>query len=109
MLRQPLTLKNVTAGETEAASQAIPFGDRSGGMFFVPAGSSITQVTWYAAFEEGGVFLPASGYENTLVAVAAVQTVAHTNAYQIPPCLAGARLLKAVADHAGVIDLCLKG
>ena len=53
-------IDSVTVGTTAAASEEIIYSDRAGGRFQVPAGSSITSITWYDAPKSGGTFVPAS-------------------------------------------------
>lgn len=98
-------IDSVTVGTTAAASEEIIYSDRAGGRFQVPAGSSITSITWYDAPKSGGTFVPASDEYG----VAIVQTVAAGKSYEIPTSLAGAGALKAVGDAAGAIAVYMKG
>ncbi len=94
----------VVVGAAVADSDEIPYGNFAGGRFHVPAGSSITTITWYDAPVLGGTYL--SSY--TEAGVAITQTVAAGKSYEIPLSLASARALKAVGNAAGTIDVCLK-
>ena len=99
------TIPSVTVDTTAAACQEIPFGPYAGGMLFIPAGSSVTTLTWWAAEEPGGTYLAASDEDGTAI----TQTVAAGKSYQLPLALYGCRALKAVSDAAGVMGVSLKG
>lgn len=103
--RLSVPLPNVTVATAVASSEEILFKEFSGGCVYVPAGSSITTLTWYTASESGGTYLPASDEDG----VAVTQTVAHTNAYAIPSALFGCACLKIKGNAAGTVDIVLKG
>ena len=98
-----LSLNSVAVGTSVANSDEISYGEFSCGEVHIPAGSSITTLTWHVAQEAGGTYLPA---QDATGAVA--QTVAHTKSFPIPEALKGARFLKAVGNAAGEIGVCLK-
>lgn len=95
----------VTVDTTAAASEEIVFSDQAGGRFQVPAGSSITSITWWDAPEPDGTFVAA--YDEFGAAI--TQVVSAGKSYEIPSSLAGAGALKAVGDAAGTIVVNLKG
>lgn len=99
-IQQPLTVDTVLADAEE-----LGFSDWITGIVYVPSGSTITSLTWYAAYERGGTFYAA--YDSNGDAV--TQTVAATKAYPIPLALAGAVALKAVGDADGTVYVSLKG
>lgn len=77
------------------------------GTIYIPAESSITTLTFYAAFttqSPGGVYMPA--YDNTGTAI--TMTVAAGGAYQMPAGIFGAGQIKIVANEAGGIEMSLK-
>lgn len=95
---------SVAVDTVPADADEILCGEFVAGMIFVPAGSTITSITWYAAPVASGTFLPA--YDEDGAAV--VQAVAAGNAYALPGALSAAVALKAVGDADGEIDLCLR-
>lgn len=109
MQRIPITQGPVAVTASEATTEIIPFGQFSGGIFFVRSGSAAVTITWYVAFEEDGTYYPANAYDGTTTAVAAVQTVEAGKAYELPSCLAGAKFLKAVGNDTATLDFCMKG
>lgn len=96
----PLTLSITTS---LATTPEIPFSDQIVGQLYIPAGSSITSLTWYAAPNYDATYLVA--YD---AGTNGAQTVAAGRSYKIPVELAGARYLKAVGDAAGTIYVSLK-
>lgn len=98
-------IADVVVDTVLADADEIIFTDRLGGRFYVPAGSTITSITWYDAPVVGGTFLASYDADG----VALVQTVAAGNSYEIPPSLAGAAALKMVGDADGTVDVILKG
>lgn len=80
------------------------FGEFSSGMVFIPAGSSVTTLTWWAAPEGGGTYLAAYDYDG----VAVTQTVSASKSYPIPLALLGCRAIKAVTNVAGAMDVSFK-
>jgi hypothetical protein len=89
-------LANIAAG-TEIDYRGFAQGQ-------VIVGAGIGTLTWYAAVEEDGTFAPAYDADGAAI----VQTVTAGRAYPIPADLAGALILKVVADVAGTIDVSLK-
>lgn len=87
-----------------ATNPVIDFRGAAGGTVFVPAGSSITSLTWYAAPDPEGDFLPLNDADGAIV-----QTVEAGKAYDLPAACFGARALKVDPDAAGSIHVSLKG
>ena len=85
----------------EATTPEILYGDFEYGLIFVPAGSSITTLTFYAAPESGGTFL--SLYDVTNAAV--TMTVSAGRAYPIPAECVAAEAIKIVVDSAGDVEM----
>lgn len=94
----------IAVTNSAATTGEIPFAEAAGGVYRIPAGSSITSLTWYASEAIGGTF--AAAYDEDGVAV--TQTVSHTKTYAIPSALFGAASLKAVGDASGTIYVHLK-
>jgi len=105
MNRFSTAAQSITVATTAASSEEIKFAEFSMGFIQVPAGSSLTSLTWYTAEVTGGTYLAA--YDETNSAIS--QTVAAGQSAQLPVALAGARFLKAVGNAAGTIHLSLKG
>jgi len=98
-------VESLTVGTSAAASSELVMSEFAMGMFFVPAGSSITTITWYAAVKAGGTYFAA--YDEFVSAI--TQVVSASKAYQLPSGLCGAAAIKAVGDAAGTIAVVLKG
>tara|TARA_Y100000593_G_scaffold80998_1_gene151349 strand:- start:2659 stop:2883 length:225 start_codon:yes stop_codon:yes gene_type:complete len=73
-------------------------------MVYVPAGSSITTLTWHAAEKPGGTYLAAEDASSSAV----TQTVAASQAHPIPTALQGAQVIKATGNAVGTIDITMK-
>ena len=99
------TIPSVTVAVAVANSTEILFSSYAHGMVFIPAGSTLTTLTWYAAEKAGGTYLPAKDQDNVVIA----QTVVHTHCFQIPSALSGCRAIKAVGNAAGTMAVTLKG
>lgn len=84
-----------------ATGQGFSFGSFSSGEVRVPAGSSITSLTWYS-----GDTLSGPWYVCTDVAAV---NVAASQAAAIPPGCFGAKFLLPVGNAAGTINLDFKG
>jgi hypothetical protein len=100
-----VTLSGVTIAAAVANSTEILFGPYAGATFFVPAGSSLTSITWYAADVPGGTYLPVYDENSVLCR----QTVAAGQAYQLPTALFGCRAIKGVDAGGGTISITPKG
>ena len=87
-----LTASNATTPEIDVTNFAA-------GQVHVPTGSSITLLTYYAAPEKGGTYLPLQ----TAAGAAVTQTVAQTKAYDLPAQIAGCRFIRIVADAGGAV------
>jgi len=103
--REGVLHESVTVATAAASSDEIKFGWAAFGQVYIPAGSSITSLTWYSAPTYGGTYTAA--YDEDGVAV--TQTVAAGKCYAVPSALAGCTGLKAVGDAAGEFDISLKG
>lgn len=101
--RYSQSIDSVTVGTAVANSVAISYGDFEKGMVSVPAGSSLTTLTWHASGVEDGTYLPANNASGAIT-----QTVSASKVYPIPSDLAGARFLKITGNAAGVVGVTLK-
>jgi hypothetical protein len=99
------TIASVTVATAVASSEEIRLSSYAGGMIFVPAGSSITTLTWYAAEKPDGTYLVAYDEDN----IAVTQTVQAGRCYPIPSALFGCRAIKAVDAAGGYLLVSLKG
>ena len=97
--RSPVTVQTDVAN-----SETIEFEDFQYGMVYVPDGSSLTTLTWYASLEKTGPFIAADDAAGNAV----TQTVAAGQAHPIPSALVGARFLRITGNVAGVVGVTLK-
>ena len=95
------TLDSVLADTPE-----IEIGWAASGEIFIPTGSSITTLTYYASPISGGTYVAA--YDSAASPVAVTQTVSAAKAYPIPASVFGAGQIKIVANEDGAITMCLK-
>jgi hypothetical protein len=98
------SIDSVAVANTIADSAAVNFENFERGMIYVPAGSSITSITWHCSTKASGTYLPARNESS----VALVTTVAAGQAYPIPEVLSGAMFLKMVGNAAGVVGVTMK-
>lgn len=90
-------------------SGEINYGDFEKGMVSIPAGSSLTTLTWHSSVtgaNRNGTYLPA--FSSAAVPAAVTQTVSAGKSYPIPVDLFGARFLKITGNAAGVVGVTLK-
>ncbi len=90
---------------SDTTTPELLYGHAAGGTIFIPAASSITTLTYYAAKDPGGTYLPLQ----TSAGVAVTQTVAAGRAYDMPAACYGCRGLKIKANAAGTVQISLKG
>lgn len=96
-------IKSVHVDTTLADSDEILVSEFATGAVYIPAGSSLTTFTWWAAVEPGGTFV---AVYNSSGAVA--QTVSHTRVYPIPDECMACAVLKIAGNADGTIDVSLK-
>ena len=102
--RYSTTIPSVAIATAVADSDVIGYGPFGSGSLYVPAGSSLTTLTWYACETRDGTYLAAE----TAASAAVTSTVAFSQSHPIPAALAGARFIKAVGNAAGTIGVTLK-
>ena len=102
--RYSASIPSVVVATTVGSSDAIAVGDFETGMVYIPAGSSLTTLTWHASTEINGTYLAAEDATSTAI----TQTVAAGQAHPIPAALSGARFLKITGNAAGVVGVTLK-
>jgi hypothetical protein len=90
---------------TLATCQAIPYGSASAGTVHVPAGSSLTLLTWYSS-ADGVTYQPLQ--DGSASATAITSTVSAAMACKIPVDCFGSAFLKAVGNTTGTVDLSIK-
>jgi hypothetical protein len=101
--------KNAT-GSTVALNTAIgttaeiKYTEVAGGMVMVPAASSITSITWWAAPYPGGTYEAVVDGAGSEVAT----TIAADQSAAIPSALFGAGAIKGVVNSAGSVQVSLK-
>lgn len=81
-----------------ADSEEVQTGEYAGGVLHIPAGSTLTSVTFYVANTKGGSYLPL--YDQTGLPVAI--GVAEARAYEIPTAVFGGPFIKIVGDDSSV-------
>jgi hypothetical protein len=102
--------RSLAITDSAATTAAVNKSGFTTGMIYVPAGSSITTLTFYVANhaanrEEAGTYIQA--YDDANAAIS--RTVAAGRAYRLPLELCAAAFLKIVGDVAGTIHLDLQG
>lgn len=102
--RRYATEQTVAITNDIATTGAISIGEFASGQIYVPAGSSLTGLTYHASPSSSGTYLPAQDASGSAV----TQTVAHTKCYPIPAILFGAGMLKIVGNAAGNVIVGLK-
>ena len=100
-------LQTVALNTAEGTTPVIEWGGANNGTIYVPVGSSITSLTYYAGYDTSVAFLPL--YSNAGTPVAVTQTVAAARAYDLPDSVKGARYLKIVVNAAGTVVIACKG
>jgi hypothetical protein len=98
-----ISIDSVTVDTAVGVSTAIGYGDFEKGMVHVPAGSSLTTLTWHASNYINGTYLPVNNASG-----AVTQTVSAGKAYPIPSDVIGAQFLKITGNAAGVVGVSLK-
>jgi hypothetical protein len=99
------TKQPVSVTAVAATTGSIDYRGFASGMVYVPAGSAIILLTWYAAEDPSGTFYAVDDGAGG----AATSTVAASSSVQIPVMCLGAGALKAVGNDAGTIIVSLKG
>lgn len=97
--------EGVDLTNSESTTEAIDFRQYSGGMVYIPNGSSITTLTFWAAPKPDGTYEPLKDSSNNAV----TRTVAADGAYALPDECFGAGAIKMVANASGTVSLSLKG
>jgi hypothetical protein len=99
--RYSVSIDRLLTGETGDIFLADPIDYREfvSGMVYVPITSSVTTLTWYAAFKVDGEYFPVDDASGA----ALVQTVAAGQAHPIPSALSGASFLKISSDIPDVV------
>jgi hypothetical protein len=103
-----LSIESLAVGTAVGDSGEIGYGDFEKGMVSVPAGSSLTLLTWHSSVtgDPNGTYLPA--FSSAAVPAAITQTVSAGKSYPIPVDLFGARFLKITGNATGVVGVTLK-
>ena len=101
--RERLAIAVTTSLSTTAE---IEFSNCVSGEIYIPAGATVTTLTWHTSPTRGGTYLAA--YDSAATPAAVTQTVAASRAYPIPVALAGCAFIKAVGDAAVSIGLLAK-
>ncbi len=95
---------SVTLTASSSTTPEIEITDSAWGSVFIPGGSSITTLTYYAAPYVGGTHIPAQ--DSTPAAI--TQTVEAGKAYPLPYDLFGAGAIRIVANTTGIVGISLK-
>jgi hypothetical protein len=93
--------RSVSITDSATTTGEVPYHrDAQSGMVFVPAGSSLTSLTFHVAPKGGGTFLPL--YD---AGSAVALTVVQGRAYQLPSTLRGCAAFRMVGSHAGTVEV----
>ena len=107
MTRFTTRVMSLTVATSAGNSAVLPFGGYASGRIYVPAGSSITTLTFYDAPYAEGTFI--ASYDDAGTPAAITLSVGAGKSYPIPAKLFGAGAIKMVGDAAGTVDVSLKG
>jgi hypothetical protein len=100
-------LQTVALNTAEGTTAVIEWGGANNGTIYIPTGSPITSLTYYAGYDTGVAFLPL--FTNVATPVAVTQTVSAAKSYDLPDAVRGARYLKIVVNSAGSVVIACKG
>lgn len=98
-----------------ATTPTISFQKAVAATIHIPAGSSITTLTWYSGYtapatagsaESTTVFVAA--YDSAATPAAVTQTVAADRSYPVPVALAGSKYLRVTGNAAGTVYITWK-
>jgi hypothetical protein len=89
---------------TDSTSPAIEYANVAGGEIYIPSGSSITSLTWYASPDRGTTWYAAEDSSSAAV----TQTVAAGQCHPIPDALYGCELIQARVNAAGAVSITRK-
>ena len=104
MNRFSVPLRNVSVASAVSNSGIIDYSGWAGGMVYVPSGSSITELTWYASLSEGETFYPVQdGFGNSVTS-----SVSGGMSCFIPAECYGAICLKVSGNSSGIVHVSLK-
>lgn len=87
-----------------STTYSMDFRKWAGGNVMIPAGSSITTLTFYSSLDDGN-FIPL--YDSNASAVSL--TVVASGSYPLPDAVFGCGDIKMVGNAAGNVDILLKG
>lgn len=99
--------KVITITASVATCEAVDYQGSAGGEIYVPAGSSLTTLTFHVARKPEGTFHAA--YDGEAPPAAVTLTVAAEQAYPIPDAIFGAGAFKMVGNTTGSVTVTLKG
>lgn len=96
--------ETVALTDAVGTTQEIDYSKYADGSIRIPAGSSITSLTFHGAATRGGTFAALYNASNAAV----TRTVAAERIYAIPDECRGLAAIKIVANVAGTVGLSLK-
>ena len=102
--RYSTSIVDITVDTAVADSDAINYGPFASGSVYVPAGSSLTTLTWHACETRAGTYLAAEDAASAAV----TQTVAASQVHPMPVALLGCRFLKITGNAEGTVGVTLK-
>jgi len=103
--RHHCRLPEVKLTDSIETTEAVDFRSAASGLIAIPVGSTITELTYYAAVAPGVPPLPLHDAAGSAV----VQAVAAGGTYVLPEACFGAGVLAITADAAGAVAVSLKG
>lgn len=107
MTRFTTRVMSLDVATSAGSCDVLPFGGYASGRIYVPAGSSLTTLTFYDAPYAEGTFV--ASYDDAGTPAAITLTVSAGKSYPIPAKLYGAGAIKIVGNAAGTVDVSLKG
>jgi hypothetical protein len=99
-----VSVASLVVATAVTGSGTIKYENARSGVVYVPAGSSLTSLTWHASLAEEGPYMAADNEAGAAI----VQTVAAGQAHPIPAAMQGAMFLRVTGDVAGEIGYTLK-
>lgn len=101
-------LDTVSLNTATSTTDAIVLSYHVSGVIYIPTGSSITSLTYYASYDGGTTYLPLQEEVGDGTTRACTRTVAAAKAYELPGAPAGATHIKITTNAAGTAYVSLK-
>lgn len=93
--------QKVELTDSSTTTPVISFGHAIAGEIRIDAGEAMVTLTYFSCNTKDGTFYPCRDSSGTAI----TQTVAHTNAYQLPASIIGRKFIRITANAAGDVYL----